>query len=202
MAGEERSTPPLSVTTCYGALLSHSHMVCFANHISCIWHSAHDDWQLLLLVLSSIGHHSNFCCGAYHSYFRVLLSIILFPMAPKQKKFPNLTQSQKKGGKVKNRRWAKLLPVLPTSDTGVWTTDDDQESSLCDVIAMHGNINTRLIAAEETMHLASSSAATESAEDEQPCSRRGRPTSAPCEDQDALHEMEDHVHARIAGHLR
>ena len=80
--------------------------------------------------------------------------------------------------KVKNRKQAQPPPEFPTSDAGDWATDKDQEPSLHDVMAMFGNINTRLTAVKERVHLDSSSAAMASAQDVQPHSRRGRPTYA------------------------
>ena len=91
-------------------------------------------------------------------------------MAPKQKKVSNPTQSQKKMGKAKNKRWAHPPPDLPTSDMGGWITHKDIEPSLRDVMTILGSINTWLTAAKEKVHLVSHSAATVSTEGVQPSS--------------------------------
>ena len=69
-------------------------------------------------------------------------------------------------------------------------------------MAMLGNINTLLTTTEEWVRLASHTVVMTSAEDVQPGSSRGRPTLGAFDDQDALHGMEDQVHARIADRLR
>ena len=54
---------------------------------------------------------------------------------------------------MKNRRLAQPPPDLPASDMEVLRTDEDPEHNLCDVMAMLGNVNTRLTAREEKVHL-------------------------------------------------
>ena len=93
-----------------------------------------------------------------------------------------------------------MPPEPPTSDMGL-LSDKDPEPSLHDVMTMLTNINTRFTTTEESVHLATHMAATASG-DIKPYSGRGRPTSATIDHQDALHGMEEQVHARVLDHLR